>query len=70
MAEGVDISVMVRYTGHADSTITCWLTRMGTHSESLHNRYFHGLVLTFVQLDELHAKRQGQDWRPVALACH
>ena len=31
MAEGVDISVMVRYTGHADSTITRWLQRMGNH---------------------------------------
>ena len=54
MAEGVDTSVIVRYTGHADSTITRWLKRMGNHSESLHNRYFRGLVLTLVQLDELH----------------
>ena len=40
MAEGVDISVMVRYTGHADSTISRWLQRMGNHSILLHNRYF------------------------------
>ena len=53
MAEGVDVSVMVRYTGHAESTISRWLERMGSHSILLHNRYFHGLVLTFVQLDEL-----------------
>ena len=56
MAEGVDISVLVRYTGHADSTITRGSQRIGTHSMLLHNRYFQGLVLTFVQLDELHAK--------------
>ena len=63
MAEGVDISVIVRYTGHADSTITRWLRRMGNHSQLLHNRFFHGLVLTFIQLGELHAKvRTGVQW--------
>jgi transposase-like protein len=59
MAEGVDISVMVRYTGHADSTITRWLQRMGSHSI---------LLLTFVQLDELHAKvRTGVQWLWLAI---
>ena len=68
MAEGVDISVMVRFTGHADSTITRWLQRMGSHSILLHNRYFHGLVLTFVQLDELYAKvRTGVQWLWLAI---
>jgi IS1 family transposase len=68
MAEGVDTSVIVRYTGHADSTITRWLKRMGNHSESLHNRYFRGLVLTLVQLDELHAKvRTGVQWLWLAI---
>ena len=68
MAEGVDTSVLVRYTGHADSTISRWLTRMGNHSELLHNRYFRGLVLTFVQLDELHAKvRTGVQWLWLAI---
>ena len=68
MAEGVDISVMVRYTGHADSTISRWLQRMGNHSILLHNRYFQGLVLTFVQLDELYAKvRTGVQWLWLAI---
>ena len=68
MAEGVDISVMVRYTGHAESTISRWLQRMGHHSILLHNRYFQGLVLTFVQLDELYAKvRTGVQWLWLAI---
>ena len=68
MAEGVDISVLVRYTGHAASTISRWLERMGTHSIMLHNRYFQGLVLTFVQLDELHAKvRTDVQWLWLAI---
>jgi IS1 family transposase len=68
MAEGVDISVMVRYTGHAESTISRWLQRMGNHSILLHNRYFQGLVLTFVQLDELYAKvRTGVKWLWLAI---
>lgn len=53
----------MRYTGHADSTITRWLERMGSHSVLLHNQYFRNLVLTFVQVDELHAKvRTGVKW--------
>jgi transposase-like protein len=68
MAEGVDISVMVRYTGHAESTISRWLQRMGAHSTLLHNRYFQGLVLNFVQLDELYAKvRTGIQWLWLAI---
>lgn len=68
MAEGVDISVMVRYTGRAESTISRWLERMGTHSMVLHNRTFQGLVLTMVQLDELHAKvRSGVQWLWLAI---
>ena len=68
LAEGVDISIMVRYTGHADSTITRWLERMGAHSTVLHNHYFQSLVLTFVQLDELHAKvRTGVQWLWLAI---
>jgi transposase-like protein len=55
-AEGVDYAVVVRYTGHKDATIACWLERMGQHSEGLHNVLFRGLVLKLVQLDELYAK--------------
>ena len=68
MAEGVDISVMVRYTGHADATVAHWLERMGAHSRHLHNCTFRGLVLTLVQLDELHAKvRSGVRWLWLAI---
>lgn len=68
MAESVDISVMVRYTGHADSTVTRWLECVGHHSILLHNRYFLGLVLTFIQLDELYAKvRTGVQWLRLAI---
>ena len=56
LVEGVDVAVMVRYTGHKDATIARWLERMGRHSVGLHNRLFRGLGLTLVQLDELYAK--------------
>jgi transposase-like protein len=32
LAEGVDMSVMVRFTGHADATVARWPERMGRHS--------------------------------------
>ena len=56
MAEGVDMAVMVRYTGFADSTIARWLTRAGEHSTLLHDILFRGLVMPLVQIDELHAR--------------
>jgi IS1 family transposase len=36
LAEGVDISVLVRFTGHVDATVTRWLLRAGGHGERLH----------------------------------
>lgn len=56
LVEGVDMAVLVRYTGHKDATIARWLERMGQHSQGLHNVFFRGLVLAVVQLDELYAK--------------
>lgn len=56
LVEGMDIAVMVRFTGHKDATIARWLERMGQHSQGLHNVLFRNLVLALVQLDELHAK--------------
>lgn len=56
LAEGVDLSVMVRYTGKADATLARWLDRMGAHSAGFHDIFFRGLVLSLVQLDELHAR--------------
>lgn len=56
LAEGVDVSVLVRFTGHADATIACWLERMGTHRQGWHNFFFRNLVLTLVQRDELYTR--------------
>ena len=56
LAEGVDRSVLIRYTGHPDSTLARWLTRMGIHSQMLHNHYFHDLTFALIQMDELYAK--------------
>ncbi len=55
LAEGCDMSVLVRCTPHAEQTISCWLERMGEHSRLL-NQYFRNLALVFVQLDELYAR--------------
>ncbi len=56
LAEGVDASVLVRFTGHADATIARWLERMGTHSQGWHNHLFRNLVFTVVQMDELYTR--------------
>jgi hypothetical protein len=37
LAEGVDISVLVRRTGHKEETLAQWLNRMGEHSARLHD---------------------------------
>jgi IS1 family transposase/transposase-like protein len=56
LAEGVDASVLVRFTGHADATLARWLERMGTHSQGWHNLLFRNLVLSLVQMDELYTR--------------
>jgi IS1 family transposase len=56
LAEGCDISVLVRCTRHAEETVTRWLERMGTHSQKLHNQLFQKLNLPLLQLDELYAR--------------
>ena len=35
LAEGVDVSVLVRYTGHVDATLTRWLLRAGAARPAL-----------------------------------
>jgi transposase-like protein len=55
LAEGVDVSVLVRFTGHVDATVTRWLLRAGRHSERLHHLLFVDLELDYVQVDELKA---------------
>src|SRR5512145_297818 len=56
LVEGVDIAVMVRYTGRTEATIARWLERMGTHSQGWHNMLFRELTPSLVQMDELSAK--------------
>jgi transposase-like protein len=61
LAEGVDISVLVRRTGHKEETLAQWLNRMGEHSTRLHDLLFRELELDLVQMDELYAKVRGTD---------
>jgi len=56
LVEGVDISVMVRYTGHADATLARWLNRMGHQSRGLHDVFFVSLQVTLLQMDELYGR--------------
>lgn len=61
LAEGVDRSVLIRYTGHADATLARWLMRAGDHSQLLHNQFFRGLSLALIQMDELYAPVRSTD---------
>lgn len=70
--EGADVSVLVRYTGYVDATITRWLSRVGQHSQRLHHdQLFNHLKLPYLQVDELqHApvagnRRQSWLWVPI-----
>ena len=45
LAEGLSVVAAGRVFGHAEGTITTWLTRAGTHNAGLHTRLFHGLGL-------------------------
>jgi len=56
LAEGLDVSAAARVFGHRHATITSWLTRAGEHSATLHDRFFQGLHLPHVQLDELRTR--------------
>lgn len=69
LANGCDLSVLVRCTPHTEATVTRWLARMGRHSQRLHGRMFQQLVFPLLQLDELHARvrREGVQWLWVAL---
>jgi IS1 family transposase len=56
LAEGVDASVLVRFTGHADATLARWLNRMGGHSLAWHNHFFRDLIFDVLQIDELYTR--------------
>jgi hypothetical protein len=59
LAEGMDISVLVRFTGHVDATLSRWLTRAGIHSDLLHSLLFVQLTPDYLQIDELFAPVAG-----------
>jgi hypothetical protein len=77
LAEGCDISVLVRCSGHCETTITPWLERVGQHSTLFHiipmllrdNHFFHHLLLKLVQLDELYCRvrTKGKMWLWLAI---
>jgi len=56
LSEGLHVAAAVRVFGHRHATITTWLTRAGAHSARLHDRFFQGLHLPHVQLDELRTR--------------
>jgi IS1 family transposase len=53
LAEGRAVAAAVRVVGHAEGTITTWLTRAGMHSERLHAQKMRKLQIDPVHLDEL-----------------
>jgi hypothetical protein len=55
----VDISVLVRYTGRREATLTRWLERSAQQSARWHNWLFAGLSLALVQMDELCGRMRG-----------
>jgi transposase-like protein len=77
LAEGCDISVLMRCSKHCDATITRWLERAGKHSSVLHivpmflrdDRIFRNLLLALVQMDELYCRvrRTGKMWLWLAI---
>ncbi len=56
LAEGLDVAAATRVFGHRHATITRWVTRAGVHSATLHDRWFRGLYLPHLQLDELRTR--------------
>ncbi len=70
VAEGLSVAGAVRVFGHSEGTITRWLTRAGTHSATLHDRWVRHLTLPHLQLDELRTRlrqRASVLWLWVAL---
>src|SRR5215470_19949272 len=55
-AEGLDPSAAERVFDYRQATITTWLTRAGSHAQTLHQRSFCNLRLPHLQLDELRTR--------------
>lgn len=56
LAEGVDISVLVRKKGYHEATLAQWLNRAGEHAARWHIETFLNLTFDLIQMDELYAK--------------
>jgi transposase-like protein len=56
LAEGLDPSAAERVFGFRQATITTWLSREGSHAQTLHERFFCHLQLPHLQLDELRTR--------------
>jgi IS1 family transposase/transposase-like protein len=56
LSEGLDSSAAERVFGYRQTTITTWLTRAGSHAQTLHERCFCNLRLPHLQLDELRTR--------------
>lgn len=56
LAEVLDPSAAERVFGFRQATITTWLSRVGQHAQTLHERFFLHLQLPHVQLDELRTR--------------
>jgi len=52
----LDPSGAERVFGHQQATIASWLSREGSHAQTLHERSFHTLQLPHLQLDELRTR--------------
>jgi hypothetical protein len=53
LAEGLDPSAAERVFGYRQATITSWLSRAGSHAQTLHKHYFSNLQLPHVPLVEI-----------------
>ncbi len=56
LAEGLDPSAAERIFGYRQAAITTWLSREGSHAQTLHERSFRTLWLLHLQLDELRTR--------------
>jgi IS1 family transposase/transposase-like protein len=61
LAEGVDISVLVRRFGYHEETLTQWLNRAGAHGARFHAQTFLDLHFALIQMDELYAKVKDEE---------
>ena len=61
LAEGVDISVLVRRFGYHEETLAQWLNRAGEHGAQWHAQMFLNLSFDLIQMDELYAKAKDEE---------